>query len=403
MAVYQYKAVREGGETVRGTLDADSARGARARLRSHGLYVTEVRRVGAVRAADLLRRLVPFRRNRQSRLVWFTRELHLLVTTGVPLREALAALARSAPAGLKSVVRALRDDITRGESLSTALSRHPDWFNGIYVSMVQAGERSGQLAALLGNLSRYLQDQENFRRQVRTALIYPKLVGLATLGVVVFLMSTVVPRLVEVIVRRGGELPWPTAVLRHVSGFFAAYWGWCLAGALALWGVWQIVSARPAVRAAWERVLLRLPGVGGLRRKWAAQQFAVMLGALLRGGVVLPDALAQLAETSASPLMARTAERMRERIVQGGSLTAASEGLRVFPTSFGEVLSAGQEAGSLEAVLEQVARSYGQELEHATRTVAAIVEPAAILVVALVVGFVVAAVLLPVFELGQIQ
>jgi len=403
VAVYQYKAVRRGGETVSGTLDADSARRARELLRQHGLYVTEMKPPPAAGRAGRWLQKLPFTGDRRRKLLWLTRELHLLVLTGMPLRDALASVGRSAPATLRPVVRALRDDISKGESLATAMQRHGNWFDGLYVSMVEAGENSGELGALLGNLTDYLQSQQRFRRQMQTALLYPKLVALAAFGVVVFLMSAVVPRFVEVIEQRGGELPLATRILKDVSDFLAAGWYWCAAGVVGLWALWQFAMSRPGVHLGWERLLLRVPVLGQFRRKQLAQQFAVMLGALLKGGVVLTDALDQIAETSDNPLIAQEAEGMRQKLVLGGDLASSSEDGSIFPRSFGDMLAAGQETGALESVLGTVEEAYSEDVEAGTGKIAALIEPLAILAVALVVGFIVAAVLLPVFELSQLQ
>ena len=155
MAVYEYKAVRESGEAVSGTLDAESARQAREALRQHGLYVTRMKAVGGAAPARAPGAARLFSSGRRAKVLWLTRQLHLLVLTGMPLRDSLASLARSAPRGLVPVVRELRDDITKGEALSAALARHGGWFDGLYVSMVRAGEQSGELPELLGNLTRY--------------------------------------------------------------------------------------------------------------------------------------------------------------------------------------------------------------------------------------------------------
>ncbi len=403
MAVYEYRAVRESGEAVSGTLDADSARQARETLRQHGLYVTRMKAAGGAAAARPAGGLRLFAGNRRGKVLWLTRQLHLLVLTGMPLRDALASLARSAPRALVPVVRALRDDITKGDSLSAALARHGDWFDGLYVGMVRAGEQSGELPALLGNLTRHLQSEEGFRRQMQTALLYPKIVAVAALGVVVFLMSAVVPRFIDVILRRGGKLPLPTVILKAVSDFFAADWPWCLAGLVAAWALWRLLMSRPGPARAWSALVLRLPAVGPLRRKRAAQRFAVMLAALLKGGMVLTDALGQLAESADSPLVRQEAGRMRERLVAGGKLGEAADEATIFPASFSDMLSAGQETGALESVLGTVGQAYSDDLEAAARKVSALIEPLAILAVALVVAFVVAAVLLPVFELSSLQ
>lgn len=403
MAVYEYKAVRESGEAVSGTLDAESARQARETLRHHGLYVTRMRAVGGAAPASTPGAVRLFSAGRRAKVLWLTRQLHLLVLTGMPLRDSLASLARSAPRALVPVVRALRDDITKGESLSAALARHGGWFDGLYVSMVRAGEQSGELPELLGNLMRYLQSEESFRRQMQTALLYPKIVALAAFGVVVFLMSAVVPRFIDVILRRGGRLPLPTAILKAVSGFLAADWYWCLLGVIAAGLLWRLVMSQPRVRLAWSALVLRLPVVGPLRSKQAAQRFAVMLAALLKGGMVLTEALGQLAESSDNPLVAQEAARMRERLVAGGKLGEAADEAAIFPASFTDMLAAGQETGALESILGTVAEAYSADLEAASRKVAALIEPLAILAVALVVAFVVAAVLLPVFELSTLQ
>ncbi|KPK62038.1 MAG: hypothetical protein AMK73_06920 [Planctomycetes bacterium SM23_32] len=403
MAVFEYKAIRAGGETVTGTLDAESARRARESLREHGLYVTDMRQVGLERAGRSLKGLIPFRGDPRPRVLWMTRELALLLMTGMPLRDALGSLARSAPGGMKRLLRSLRDDITKGDSLATALRRHGEWFDGLYVGMVEAGERSGELPEVLGHVTAYLESQDAFRRQVQTALLYPKVVALAALAVVVFLMSSVVPRFIEVILRRGGALPWPTLVLQRLSGFFASSWHWCVLGLLGAWAAWRALRARTWLGMSWERWLAGLPLLGPLRRRQAAQQFSVMLSALLKGGVQLPDALGELVQTIDSPLVAAEAAMMRERVVHGRGLSAGEEGGAVFPASFGDMVAAGQESGSLESVLETASRVYAAEIEVTTKKLTALVEPAAILAVAAVVAFVVAAILLPVFELSRIQ
>jgi general secretion pathway protein F len=403
VAVFEYKAMRAGGETVSGTLDADSARRARESLRRHGLFVTEMREVGRRAEALSWRRLLPFAPDARPRVLWMTRELNLLLMTGMPLRDALGSLARSAPRGMRHLLRSLRDEITKGDSLAAALRRHPDWFDGLYVGMIEAGERSGELSAVLGHLADYLESQDAFRRQMQTALLYPKLVAVAAFGVVVFLMSSVVPRFIEVILRRGGELPWPTQVLRGVSGFCAANWLWIVLALAAAWAAWQLLGARSGLAAHWRRLLTRLPLLGPLRQRQAAQQFSVMLGALLRGGVMLPDALGQLAEAIGDPLVKAEAAGMRERVLHGGGLATGEPADSPFPASFADMVAAGQETGSLEQVLRTAARVYAAEIEATTKKVAALVEPAAILLVAGVVAFVVAAILLPVFELSQIR
>ncbi len=400
MAIFEYTAMREGGEAVTGTLDAESARRAREHLREHGLYVTRMCEAGGDRQGGLFGLL---RRRRPQRVLWFTRQLHLLVLTGMPLREALSSLAGSCPASLRPVVVGLRDDISKGDTLAAAMERRGGWFDPLYVSMVRAGERSGELAELLGTITDYMQSKEDWRRQMRAALLYPKLVAVTAFGVVVFLMSAVVPRFIEVIAQRGGQLPWPTRALRSASGLFGAHWPLILAGLVALWGGWRLLLTRSALRLALAGWTLRLPAVGELRRKQLAQRFAVMLGALLRGGIVLTDALRQIADGAEDPLLKREAERIRLNVEEGGRLDSLSRGTAVFPPSFADMLSAGQESGSLIPVLGTAARAYREDVEAATTKVAALTEPAAILAVALVVAFIVAAVLLPVFELSKLQ
>ncbi|MGQ0614646.1 MAG: type II secretion system F family protein [Planctomycetaceae bacterium] len=411
MAIYEYKGFDTSGGARTGIIDADSPREARSRLREQSVMVTELIvsevSTGAA-AADAPKRLSAFRRAFQFQrrvkgvagLPIYTRQLATLLRAGIPLTQALGALIEQVDErDMEAIFRDLREQVVRGTSLADALRAHPSLFDDLFVNMVRAGEASGNLDAVLSRLADYRVRQAKLTARIKTALIYPSIMMLVGAAVVVFLVNVVVPKLVSIAKARNQSLPWMTRLLDSTSLFVQNYLALLLIVGLTLWMVWRYaLLPRPGVRLAWDTLKLRLPIVGNLLKKQIVSRFAVTMSTLLRSGVTVLDSLMIVKEVLANRLMQNVLEEVRVRILEGADISTPLKKSGVFPPVVGYMVAVGEQTGQLEEMLERVAEAYEEEIETTTTRALAVLEPVMIVGMAVVVGFIVVAVMLPILQ-----
>ncbi|RME76955.1 MAG: type II secretion system protein GspF [Planctomycetota bacterium] len=406
MPVFEYEALTEKGAVTRGTVDADTAREARAKLRAQRVHVTRMQQVGRKAAAagagagSLQLRLPKLRRVRGAADVPLaTRQLATLLRAGIPLAEAVNALVQQVESpDLERVLRQIKEDITSGSRTADAFARHPEYFGPLYVAMVRAGEASGNLDTILHRLADFLQKQSKMKGKVSAALVYPIALAVVGVGVVAFLMRVVVPKLIATVEERGLELPLPTAVLKVTSDFLGTWW-WALVLvallALALYQAWVRTEAGRLKR---DTLLLRLPIFGELFRKQAVARFATTFATLLRSGIPAHECLRILREVVDNALLARTIDQVHDRILEGTDIATPLRNSGVFPPVVSYMIAVGEQSGQLEAILGRVAEAYDEEIEQTIQKVTSLIEPVIIVSMALVVGFIVLSVLLPMVQ-----
>jgi len=404
MPVYEYRAYDVAGSVVTGIIDAGTPKEARTKLRHQNIFVTKVEeaREGVSLTAEVkVSRLI--RRVRRQDIVVMTRQLATLIRSGMPLLQALTAISEQLEGyPMQRVVYSVRERVNAGEPLADALEHHPRLFNDLYVNMVRAGEAAGALETILGRLASYLEAAHRQRSKVMASMIYPALMLVVGTGVLVFLMSFVVPRLTQIFEEMGRDLPALTRVLIGISSFFAS---WRFAVFLVVLVVAIVVvrvnTRRGRGRYLLDRMRLRIPVAGALLRKLAVARFARTLGTLLAGGIPVLRSLDIVQSVMGNAVMAQAVGEARERIGEGASMSDELRKSQEFPPIVVHMVAVGEASGSLEEMLLNIAETYDTEVEIATNKLISLLEPLMIVVMGVLVGFIVLSVLLPIFEMNK--
>lgn len=398
MPTYRYKAKRGPEKTVEGEIVADSPSGAVARLDGMGMSPVWVREsegsAHGGRRRGMVRRVAP------RDVTMFTYQLASLVKAGVPILRSLSTVAEQTESGaMKHVVELVRARVQDGGMLSEAMEEHPRCFPPLYISMVRAGESAGLLDTVLLRLAETREKEETVRRQVQTALAYPMLILVVGAGTVFVLLAFFLPRVAELF-RDVRNLPLPTRVLLAISDGVRDGWPWMLLAVGLGLAVFNRLLAMDRGRLAADRLKLRMPAVGRFLLHADLARLARTLGLLLEAGVAIDRALALCAGVVHNRALRQGVEDIRMLVVHQG--LAFASGVRrsnLFPPLFANMTAVGEEAGRLDAALLDVAGFYERDCEQRGRLVTSLLEPVLILIVGALVGFIVAAMLLPVFRL----
>jgi general secretion pathway protein F len=401
--VYTYKAFTTAGQLKTGIADADSPREARLKLRRDGLLVTDIDEVESISQKKSSRWAQKRMRRRTSReLPQITRQLATLLRAGIPLNDALKALVEQIESRtLEAVFRDVREKIGQGASFAEGLEQHPGVFPPLYVSMVRAGEAAGNSDVVLERLANFMLKQAKMRNKVMAALMYP-MIMVAVGGIVVaVLMTKVVPKLIVLVQSRGGELPLPTAMLKAASDFLVSYW-YLIVLAIVLVNMAISATRRTAKgKYATDKFLLNLPVFGDLFKKQAIARFAVTLSTLLKTGVNVLDAIRIVRDVVANSVLQRVLDDLHAAILQGADIASPLKRSGIFPPAVGYMIAIGEQTGDLESVLDRLAEAYELEVDIATERMTAVIEPLMILLMAIVVGFIVLSIVLPMLQLGN--
>jgi len=420
MPIFQYKAFAPGGTIQTGVIDADTSRDARQRLRRDNLLVSDITEVKGGRALPtgkglrigFLERL---RRQRQATatpsmrnleiVAGVTRQMGTLLGSGIPLAETLKAMIEQAEKrDVETVFREIRERINQGASLADALAEHPGYFTELYVNMVRAGEATGNVDVVLRRLADYLQAQRALRRKVVSALTYPvMMIGIGMI-VVTILMTVVVPKITGMLTDTGQTLPTPTKILIAISDLFKNWW-W--AGALIVAAISFVIDRvyrrSDAGRLFVDRNLLRAPILGDLLRKQAVSRFTRTLSTLLQSGVPAVNSLEITRTVVGNRVIADATEHIRVRILEGTDIATPLKATGAFPALVGYMVNVGEQSGELEQMLDRIASSYDEEIDIATERLTAVIEPIMIIFLAVVVGYIVVSIVLPILQIGQVK
>ncbi|HEY7530760.1 MAG TPA: type II secretion system F family protein [Gemmatimonadota bacterium] len=403
MVTFAYRATDARGEVRNGLVQGGSEAQAKAALRRQGLYPLEIEERAPARAApgalDGLRRL----RSPRGELPAFTRSLASFLAAGFPLDRALAMCAElvSHPR-LDTAIRRVRRDVQTGRSLAAALEGDPALFDPLYSSSVGAAERAGALDAGLASLAAHLEERRELGHQLRSILLYPAVMAVVGALAVAVMMVFVLPRFADILEGAGQSLPWATSLLLGVSRTVGRWW-WAILALALLAGAFVRAWARTAEgRRSWDAALLSAPGLGTLVRKLVAARFGRSLGTLLQNGVPLPAALRLSADTLGNVVATQAVRDAQGRVREGESLAAALGRSDVLPGPALRMVAVGEETGRLEDLLLRTAELYEGEVRRDLRTLVGLVEPAMILVLGALVGFVALAMIQAVFSINEV-
>lgn len=401
MPRFIYKAKKSPKETVEGKIDAKDQRDAITKLRQMAIYPISIEPEDALTGGKGKKFFLFKKSPSLSDLSTFTRQLSNLLDSGMTLINALDVLANQTQNPI--LIQAAKDikaDVKDGVAFSAALSKHHNVFPSLYTNMVRSGEVGGMLEEVLARLADLAEADEQIISEVRTSLAYPALMTFVG-GVTIFiLLSFVAPRLVSMFADFGQALPLPTLILMKVSSFFAAFW-WLIILVFIIFYIslnrW--IKTKEGKRI-FDRFRLKIPMIGSFLKTSEFARLNRTLGTLIKNGVPMVEALNVLSKTMGNEIVREKLESVRKSVVDGLSLSASMKQIPLFPAMMVNMIAVGEESGSLEGSLFKTADSYDKEVDRIVKVFATLLEPSLILVLGVVVGFIVIAMLLPIFQIN---
>ena len=409
MPVYHYKGYRNDGGAATGIIDAESPKVARVKLRKVGVFPTDMVEQGlattgpststSVRSTAGIGRAPALS---TTDVAMMTRQLATLLVAGLPLVEALGVMVdQTEKKPVKSLMADIREEIRGGASYSAVLERYPREFSQIYVHMVRAGEASGALDQILFRLAEFLEKQLALKHKVTNAVLYPALMLIVGVTVLFFLMTFVVPKITAVFTSLKQALPWPTIVLMSVSHFLADYWAWILGGVgVMVWATRRAMKTEAGQLTA-DRWLLKMPLMGEVARMVAISRLTSTLATMLASGVQLLDAMDVAKRVMNNRVLEYAVEGARQNIREGETIAEPLKRSGEFPALVTHMIAVGERSGEMEEMLRRIGLIYDGEVDRVITRFTSLLEPIMILVMGILVFCIVVAILLPIFEMGQ--
>lgn len=410
MPDYRFKALDAGGKSIQGVSSAQSPEDLVEILHRQGIFLMESEEVAGSpapsgKAAPLAKRASDWLGRRGASLKdisFFTSQFAVMVRTALPISESLELLAEQTPnPAFKAVLQDIERKVSMGTSLSAAFAAHPEAFDGIFTSMLAAGEASGTMDAMLDRLSRHLEFRLSFQQKMRSALVYPAIVLMTGGLVVLFLLLFVLPTFREIFGQLGVQLPLPTRALFFVSDVLRTYWFVFLALALAAAGGLRAWLKAPANRLAFDRRVLRLPVIGVLVRNMALTRILRTMSSMLESGVPILRTLDLCRATASNSVFHELLEQAAREVRGGAALSKALGREGQFPPPVVSMIHTGERTGSLAEVIARVSDFYEAQTDSAIKDLFTALEPLFIVLLSLMVGGIAISVLLPMFELAR--
>ncbi len=393
---FTYQAKDSRGKLVEGVVEAADEKSAIGRVRAQRLNVIKIEKKAAGGGF--------FKPKVQNKdIVVFSRQLSTLVSSGVPIVQGLDILVTQAenPA-FKHVLSGVKKDIEAGLSIADAMTKYPRAFSELYVSMIRAGEVGGILDVILERLSSYLEAAEALKAKVKSALMYPAVVSGAAALITIFLIAFVIPVFKDIFSGFGADLPLPTQIVIGLSDALrnnALYLILGLGG--GIWGIRRYLKTEKG-KVQFDRFSLQLPVFGILLKKVAIAKFTRTLGTLIKSGVPILQALETVAKTSGNKIIEAAINESKNSIKEGGRISEPLQKSGIFPPMVVQMIGVGEETGSLDNMLGKIADFYDQEVDTAVKGLTSMIEPVIIIFMGVVIGTIVIAMFMPMFELGEL-
>lgn len=379
---------------VNGEVSAFTEEEARKKLAKRGIRPLQITRV----------KTSSKRKITQEDITVFTRQLSTMIKAGLPLMQAFEIVARGhGNPSMTEMLMEIRGEVEQGSSLSSAFSNHPKYFDRFYCNLVAAGETGGVLESLLDKLAIYKEKTQAIRKKVKTALTYPVSVIAVAIGLVFVMMIFVLPAFKEVYANMGAELPALTQTVMDMSDFFVSY-GWMVLIALgfAIYGFLKLKARSIKIQRRMDAILLRMPIFGDIVRKGTIARWGRTTATLIAAGVPLVDVLDSTAGAAGNLIYEEATREIRTRVIQGLSMTSGMRATELFPNMMLQMSSIGEESGSLDDMLNKAAEFYEDEVDNAVGRLSAMMEPIIIVILGLVIGTLLVAMYLPLFNLGNV-
>jgi type IV pilus assembly protein PilC len=384
------------GEVQEGVLVSDSRDAAANTLKRNGIEVMNIR----LMAADEKK---SFGKVKPKDLAVFTRQFSVMIDAGLPLVQCLEILgAQQQDKRFQRIIEAVRDDVEKGSTLQASLAKHPKAFNDLYVNMVGAGESGGILDVILQRLSGYIEKAVKLAAKVKGAMTYPVAVITIAIAVVIIIMVKVIPVFSAMYEGLGSKLPYPTLVCMAISSALINYsWLIIIAAILIVVGLRQYYKT-PAGKLVIDGLLLKIPIIGDVLRKVAVARFCRTLGTLISSGVPILEGMDITAKTAGNMVIQNAILKSRDAVEQGRNIATPLAETKVFPPMVVQMVGVGEATGALDAMLSKVADFYEDEVDNAVANLTSLMEPVMIAMLGGIIGFIVIAMYLPIFNLANV-
>ncbi len=398
MPQYQYEVKRGPNDVASGVLEADNERAALARLRDMGYFPLSIEEYHGESKRDSLRHALTRVRLKDRNL--FFRQLANLFESGMPLTRAFSTLVEQTEnPKMVRIIEQLRDDIQKGSTFAEAMERHPEVFPPMLTSLIRAGESGGMLDEVIWRIVTFGEQEEELRGKAFSAMVYPAfLLVMGTIAVFI-LVSFVFPRFITIFEDFDVPLPMPTRIVMGICDFMGLYWWGVLLGvgvfAASVWSFWRSDQGRKQM----DRLMLRVPLLGGVIQRYEMAKFARTLGTLLDNGVPVLTSLRITVETLSNTAVAKEVAHVQERVAEGDSISESLHQCAHFTPMVVSMFAVGEESGRLGAVTRRIADAYDVEVDRAVKAMASLLEPILIVIMGVVIGFLVIAMLLPMLTL----
>ncbi len=395
MPAFEYAAVDRAGIRIHGVSDSASRKELTEMLEAHGFTLVSAKS----KTSEKKTKTYSAKMSRRD-LIDLTYNIAILEASGVPLFEGLTDLSEQVDnPQVKAIFNELVSDVGRGLSLSEAMGRFHNIFPPLYIHVVKAGEQSGALDQVLSRLAEHLEWRDSIRGLVKQLLIYPTVLMCAVTGLVIFLLSFLIPRLMQIYSSTKVALPVPTQILIAISNFLRDNWFTLVGAVVALVSAFVITRNTTKGRLIIDNFILRIPIVGPVVRKVAASQFAATLATLYRAGVDLEQALEITSGVIENKAMSKAVKEAQERVLTGVPLSEAIKSTKQFQPLVNRMIAIGEKAGRLEEALGKVVAFYDREVPRAVKRFMALIEPAITIIAGFIVGFIILCAMLPIFKL----
>ena len=405
MPTYAYKGRNSAGQLLEGVQEGANSGAVVDVMRGMGLTPVEIKEAKAKTSNTTSSMNFTLFKQKVTHidLLLFSRQMHTLLKSGVPIMRALNGLQDAAiNPEMKRVISEIRESLEAGRELSNALARHPRVFSSFYISMIRVGEATGLLEEVFFRLFEHLEFERYMREQVKSALRYPSFVVLAMIVAIVVVNIFVIPAFAKVFAGFGSELPFMTQLLLGFSEFMVAYWPALLvvlAGCVFAFRAW-VGTAKG--RHNWDRLALKIPIAGQILHKAALSRFSRSFSLGLRSGVPVMQALSNSAQTLGNVFMAQCVEGMRENVERGESLLRAAISSGIFTPIVLQMVAVGEESGAVDEMMEEIGDMYRQEVEYELKTLGQKIEPILIVALGILVLILALGIFLPMWDLGKV-
>ncbi len=397
---FNYQGVDRSGRKLQGQINGTSTQTVRAELRKQGIRPTRVSRKRELPRLPGLGEA----RIKPGDIAVFSRQMATMMKAGVPLVQSFDIVADGVDKpSLRDLIRTIRDDVSSGNAFASSLARHPEHFDDLYCNLVEAGEQSGALETMLDRIATYKEKTESLKAKIRKAMTYPAAVIAIAIIVSGILLIKVVPQFEEIFRGFGADLPAFTLWVIGISEIVQAYWFMGLLALAALgYGFSQAYRRSPRLRNRVDELLLKLPIAGDIIRKSAVARFARTLATTFAAGVPLVEALRSVSGATGNVVYRRAVDRIAEDVSSGTQLTFAMRSTGVWPNMVLQMVAIGEESGALDEMLDKAASYYEEEVDNAVDSLTELMEPLIMSVLGVLVGGLIIAMYLPIFQLGAV-